>query len=109
MRYAEMFPVTPLHAGHRRATTLTGEATPSYILRPSAARALRELLPDVRLVAILRDPTPRAYSEYSMKMRRFDEQNAVLHKTLATNLTGLLLPCFANATQARACLFTGFW
>jgi hypothetical protein len=41
-----------------------GDATPSYLFAPHAARRMAELLPAARLVACLRDPVERAYSHY---------------------------------------------
>lgn len=41
-----------------------GEATPNYLSNPGAAARIGELLPAVRLIAILRNPADRAYSAY---------------------------------------------
>ncbi|MEY2477451.1 MAG: hypothetical protein QOG87_2766 [Actinomycetota bacterium] len=41
-----------------------GEASPQYLASREAPRLIHEALPDVRLVAILRDPAERAYSAY---------------------------------------------
>jgi len=41
-----------------------GEATPNYLFDPLACRRIREVIPDVRLVVILRDPVDRAWSHY---------------------------------------------
>lgn len=41
-----------------------GEVSPWYMYVDSAAPAIRKLLPDVKLVAILRDPVERAFSNY---------------------------------------------
>lgn len=43
---------------------LVGEASPSYLFHPLAAERARALVPETRLVAILRDPVERAYSQY---------------------------------------------
>jgi hypothetical protein len=48
----------------RRGGRLVGEASPSYLFHPLAPARVRELVPDVRLVALLRDPVDRAYSHY---------------------------------------------
>jgi hypothetical protein len=48
-------------AGDRRAI---GEASPRYLHTPEAPARIAELLPNVRLVAILRDPVERAYAHY---------------------------------------------
>lgn len=53
---------------------ITGEATPGYMiprLKPvRTARRIDETLPDVRLIAILRNPVDRLYSAYIHHMRR---------------------------------------
>jgi hypothetical protein len=41
-----------------------GEASTLYLYLPSAAPCIRREIPGVRLIAILRDPTERAYSSY---------------------------------------------
>jgi len=48
---------------------LTGEASPSYISHPWAPRRIRKLLPDVKLIAIFRNPVDRAYSQFKMSWR----------------------------------------
>jgi hypothetical protein len=47
-------------AGHRA----TGEATPTYLFEHRAPERMAALLPRARLIAILRDPVERAYSQY---------------------------------------------
>ena len=46
------------------------EASPYYILHPHAPRRIREVLPDVRLIALLRNPVDRAESHYHHEVRR---------------------------------------
>jgi Sulfotransferase domain len=43
---------------------ITGEASPNYMLHPLAAERARHDIPDVRLIAILRNPVDRAYSQF---------------------------------------------
>jgi hypothetical protein len=52
----------------RRA--LTGEASPYYLFHPLAAARIARALPEVRLVAILRDPVARAWSHYQHEVAR---------------------------------------
>lgn len=44
--------------------TIVGGATPGYIFHPHAPRRVAQLLPDVKLVALLRNPVDRAYSNF---------------------------------------------
>jgi hypothetical protein len=41
-----------------------GEASPSYMYWPTAIERMASVVPDARLIAILRDPVDRAYSHY---------------------------------------------
>jgi Sulfotransferase domain len=56
-----------LRLAKRRAGTspAVGEASPSYLFHPLAPRRALELVPDVRLIAILRNPVERAFSHYN--------------------------------------------
>ncbi|MGA7192574.1 MAG: sulfotransferase [Anaerolineales bacterium] len=47
----------------------TGEATPYYIFHPTAANRIAKLLPNVKLIALLRNPVDRAYSHYNHMVR----------------------------------------
>jgi len=42
-----------------------GESSPYYLWHPDAAPGIRELVPEARLVAVLREPTLRAYSNWA--------------------------------------------
>ena len=46
------------------AASALGDATPTYMYSDEALARMRETVPDARLVAILRDPVGRAYSDY---------------------------------------------
>ena len=45
-----------------------GEASPQYFHSPIAAENIRKHLPNVKIIAILRHPVDRAYSQYMMHM-----------------------------------------
>ena len=51
------------HFPARRRTAI-GEASPSYLLHPLAPERVAALLPDARLIALLRNPADRAFSHY---------------------------------------------
>ena len=63
---------------------LTGEGTPYYLLYPHAARRAYEVVPRVKLIALLRNPVERAYSQYWIeKQAGFEEwsfEDAVMHE-----------------------------
>lgn len=47
------------------ARAITGEASPYYMFHPLAPERIARMLPDVKLIALLRDPVTRAYSHYN--------------------------------------------
>ena len=49
---------------------LTGESCPSYMFLPDVPRRVRELLPDVKIVVILRNPVDRLISNYQHERRK---------------------------------------
>lgn len=48
----------------------TGEASPYYLAHPLAAERARRLLPDAKIIVLLRNPVERAYSHYREQVRR---------------------------------------
>jgi hypothetical protein len=48
---------------------ITGEATPYYLFHPHAARRAAQVVPDARLIVLLRNPVARAYSHYYHEVR----------------------------------------
>lgn len=48
---------------------LTGEASPSYISFGRAAQRVRDLVPQAKLIAVLRNPVDRAYSQFQLSRR----------------------------------------
>lgn len=52
---------------------MKGEATPGYMSRPEAMSRLAATLPRAKLLAVLRNPTDRAWSDYWMKRTRKSE------------------------------------
>ena len=54
----------------RRRPVVTGEASPYYLFHPLAPERCRRLLPDARLVVLLREPVERAFSHYRFELSR---------------------------------------
>ena len=46
-----------------------GEVTPGYLFHPHAPERVHAVSPEMKLVAVLRDPVERAYSQYRMQVR----------------------------------------
>lgn len=49
---------------------LTGETSPDYLFHPYVAERAMRLLPEARLLAILRNPVDRAFSHYRHRVRK---------------------------------------
>jgi hypothetical protein len=69
----------PTEARKRRAEKdggpklLTGESTPCYLFFPQVPGRVRETVPHAKLIALLRNPVDRAYSQYHHKVRNARE------------------------------------
>jgi len=50
-----------------------GEASPMYLVTPQAPGRIKHYIPEVRLIAILRNPVDRAYSQWQMEIRNGTE------------------------------------
>lgn len=48
----------------RKQPFITGEGSPEYLFYPHVAKKVAGLLPNVKLIALLRNPVDRAYSQY---------------------------------------------
>lgn len=48
---------------------ITGEASPSYLFHPHAARRIHALAPQIKIIMLLRNPIARAYSHYHHEVR----------------------------------------
>lgn len=70
--YRAQFPIAGLRPDGKR-TWLTGEATPYYLFHPKVPRRALALLPEVRAIALLRDPVDRAWSHYRREVRLGNE------------------------------------
>ncbi len=65
--YRRRFP-QPRWKDERR--TITGEATPEYLTSPPAPERMEEVVPQARLIVLLRNPVDRAYSDYQQRLRK---------------------------------------
>ena len=74
--YASHFPTECKRMAHRAKgdrKALVGDASPYYIFHPLAAERVARILPNVRLIILLRNPTERAYSHYRERRREGTE------------------------------------
>lgn len=65
--YRSHFPRTQPFAA---SGTLTGEASPYYLFHPLVPQRVARTLPEVRLIAMLRNPVDRAYSHWAHRHRQ---------------------------------------
>jgi len=74
--YASNFPLLldkknlEIELQHR---VLTGEATPNYMIFPFVPKRIKNLIPTVKLIAILRNPVDRTYSHYQHAIKKNHE------------------------------------
>lgn len=76
---------TRWYAGHfsgARPDQLIGEVTPYYLFHPHAPEWIARLLPQVRLIVLLRDPVERALSGY-FHSRRLGHESLALEPAFA--------------------------
>ncbi|CAN5216307.1 hypothetical protein BH09ACT12_BH09ACT12_09040 [soil metagenome] len=62
---------------------VVGDATPAYLWWPQALERMRDYNPDTRLIAVLRDPIERAFSQWRMQRERSTKKVARGRGTLA--------------------------
>lgn len=70
--YRRFFPTRAAHLRHRERTgesLVPGEASPYYLVHPLVPERVAGLLPDVRLIAMVRDPVERAFSQWRHEAR----------------------------------------
>ena len=71
--YRAQFP-TPLRKLYtrdiRKQNYIVGEASPGYLVYPHAPERIASVLPRVKLIALLRNPVERAYSQYRHNVER---------------------------------------
>lgn len=60
--YRKLFDAAP-------ADALVGDSSPEYMANPSACPRIAATIPDARLIAVLRNPIERAYSDFMMYRR----------------------------------------
>ena len=65
--YRQCFLVPRWEDGRR---TITGEATPGYLPHPPAPERMARIIPQARLIALLRNPVDRTFSDYKQVTRK---------------------------------------
>lgn len=63
------------HVGEPSAGQRVGDVSVDYLFDPRASEAVEEIVPDARIIAMLRDPVERAISAYYWHLRRGNVSN----------------------------------
>lgn len=74
--YRSWFP----HKGSSRSTS--GESSPTYLMEPGVPERVAAVLPDVRLIILLREPVERAASHFSLRRGKGSEPESTLAAAL---------------------------
>lgn len=59
-----------------------GETSPAYLAVPDSPELIRQKIPDVKLIVVLRDPIERAFSHYLMRKRQGKEKRETFEECL---------------------------
>jgi hypothetical protein len=82
--YRRCFPKPRLKDGRM---TITGEASPSYLFDPHAPERMAGVVPQARLMAVLRNPVDRVLSAYYHRLRN-GQETRTFEKTVRASLEG---------------------
>lgn len=77
---------------HPGIDKVRGESSPQYLAYPGVAKKIHNLVPDIKIIVILRDPAERAFSQYQMMKRRkreFASFATAIQEEMANGRTGL--------------------
>jgi len=104
------------HFAHHAGQRLLGEKSTSYIERPEAIDGIRQMLPDAKLVFVLRDPVARAYSnwrfsrDHGLEPLSFDEALEAEPERLAAGAPpGLSVNPFAYVARGHYVRYLEQW
>ena len=61
---------------------ISGEASPTYLFYPTVPSRMKKILPDVKLIVILRNPVDRAYSHYHYTKRHHIDEPLSFDKAI---------------------------
>ena len=78
-------------------TTITGEATPTYISLPLVPERMAEVVPQARLIAMLRNPVDRIYSAYHHRVRT-GRESRTFEEVIETDLADGSLKLLSKST-----------
>lgn len=71
---------------------MRGEASTSYMANPNSTMWIRKIIPDARLIAILRNPMERAISDFEFQIKRNRSEPRTLAQAMNDALNGYIEP-----------------
>jgi hypothetical protein len=81
---------------------IVGDGSVEYFADPRAPKNVREIVPEARLIFLLRDPVKRAWSDYQM-FRKFGSDTADFSATVRSAIRWLDDPSVLPLVDAAAC------
>jgi hypothetical protein len=103
--YRSQFPLQRRVAA-RRGHVL--EASPSYLPKPQALRQMRSVLPEARVIVLLRDPVSRAFSHYQHGKTRHRESRSFAQAVAEELHRNVYLPVRGAALRPDALPMLGY-
>jgi hypothetical protein len=100
--YESLFPRLPEGSG-----LITGDGSVTSMTIPEAPARVRNELPDVKLIVLLREPVSRAYSEYCMQVRLGD-QHTPFEEVIARELAVFPECPLDDRSSGNDCLANGY-
>lgn len=83
--YRSHFPTAVRRRAHgalHRTTVVTGEASPYYLFHPQVPQRIAQHMPNALLIAVLRDPVERAYSQWQHEVAKGFERYQIFENAL---------------------------
>lgn len=71
----------PKESSLKPINAITGEASPEYMYHPRAASQCHLLLPNAKIIVMVRDPVERSFSQYS-HYKRFGEEHLTFEEAI---------------------------
>jgi len=105
--YRKFFPLKSKMASIRKrtgASAVSGDCTPVYMYCPIAAKRVKALTPEARLIIMIRNPVDRSYSEYSMFREKKVEQRT-FEQAIEDELQQVPLSHFIRETYIRRSIY----
>ena len=83
--YKSHFPILLSNLDSKKNSSITGEFTSTYFYHPDVPQRIHQLLPNVKLILILRNPIDKVYSTYYQQFR-YGEISTSFEETIESEL-----------------------